>query len=110
MGPSEVVVEGLQCLAHAWWIDTLLYLLVCAAVIKYALPLARGVMMCYRIANSIMDMLALQTALKTAKPVVPAAPPGPLTTRQPIDVSSLGDKGEGRGVMRRPVVKPFGAE
>lgn len=103
MSPSVVVVEGLQCLAHAWWIDTLLYLMVCCAVVKYALPLARGLMMCYRIAHSVMDMIALQTAFARAKPVAFSQPA--------LRSSSSEHQSQElpRGVMRRPVVKPMGS-
>lgn len=95
--------SAVECLVHAWWIDSLLYLLVCAAVVRYALPLARGIMMCYKIANSVMDMIALQSALATAKPVKGGVP------GMPVQESSS-SKEAPRGVMRRPVVKPIGSD
>lgn len=100
MSMSRVVAtEAIDCLAHAWWIDSLLYLIVGVAVLKYALPLARGAIMCYKMVNSIMDMMALQSALATAKPVKPLpqqAGTGVCNEEPP------------RGVMRRPVVRPLG--
>jgi hypothetical protein len=109
MSHKTVVVEGLQCLAHAWWIDTLLYLLVCVAVIKYALPLARGCMMVYRIVNSVMEVMALKSALATAKPLVPPLTPVHGPTSQAPTSHAPSSKEPPRGVMRRPVVKPMGS-
>lgn len=96
-------VEAAKCLAHAWWIDSLLYLLVCAAVIKYALPLARYVMMAYKIANSIMDMMALQSAMANAKTQTFAKPPTLASVPQGEQTSQAAEPL--RGVMRRPVVR-----